>query len=89
MGRFDTGLRAAGGIAKKARLNSKTGAAAGGAATDRKGQHSIEFHKSKGQHILKKPLVRVIVTATQEHDGCCYSLRSALRPELRAQTRCF
>ena len=52
----DSGLRAAGGIAKKVRQGAK-GAAAGGAG-DRKGQHSIEFHKSKGQHILKNPLVR-------------------------------
>ena len=52
----DSGLRAAGGIAKKVRQGAK-GAAAGGGG-DRKGQHSIEFHKSKGQHILKNPLVR-------------------------------
>ena len=52
----DSGLRAAGGIAKKVRQGAK--GAAGGGAGDRKGQHSIEFHKSKGQHILKNPLVR-------------------------------
>ncbi len=55
MGLRDSGLKAAGGIAKKVR-GSVPGA--GGTAGDRKGQHSIEFHKSKGQHILKNPLAR-------------------------------
>ena len=50
------GLKAAGGIAKKARGAAAAGAA-GGAPGDRKGVHTIEFHKSKGQHILKNPLV--------------------------------
>lgn len=45
-------LKAAGGIAKKA-VQKGT---AGGEAS-RKGVHTIEFHKSKGQHILKNPLV--------------------------------
>ena len=48
------GLKAAGGIAKKVR---GAAGAAGGAPGDRKGVHTIEFHKSKGQHILKNPLV--------------------------------
>jgi 18S rRNA (adenine1779-N6/adenine1780-N6)-dimethyltransferase len=52
---FKSGLKAAGGIAKKAR--NAAGGAAGGAPGDRKGVHTIEFHKSKGQHILKNPLV--------------------------------
>ena len=45
------GLRAAGGIAKKAIKGALSG------AESRKGVHTIEFHKSKGQHILKNPLV--------------------------------
>jgi hypothetical protein len=49
------GLKAAGGIAKKVRGGGA--ASAGGAPADRKGVHTIEFHKSKGQHILKNPLV--------------------------------
>jgi len=49
------GLKAAGGIAKKVRGGGA--GAAGGAPGDRKGVHTIEFHKSKGQHILKNPLV--------------------------------
>lgn len=46
-----TGLKAAG-VAKKVRDGLKNAAGA-----ERKGVHSIEFHKSKGQHILKNPLV--------------------------------
>lgn len=72
----DSGLRAAGGIAKKVRQGAK-GAAAGGAG-DRKGQHSIEFHKSKGQHILKNPLVRAWLRVwgrqwrrVAGQEGCC------------------
>ena len=45
------GLRAAGGVTKKA---AKGGLSASEA---KKGVHTIEFHKSKGQHILKNPLV--------------------------------
>jgi hypothetical protein len=64
----DSGLRAAGGIAKKVRQGAK--GAAGGGAGDRKGQHSIEFHKSKGQHILKNPLVRAHLHRQGSRGGC-------------------
>ena len=66
MGLRDSGLKAAGGIAKKVRGSAP---GAGGAAGERKGQHSIEFHKSKGQHILKNPLVRA--AARGGCDSCC------------------
>ena len=57
--RAPSGLKAAGGISKKQRGKSAAagGAAAGSAGEARKGVHTIEFHKSKGQHILKNPLV--------------------------------
>jgi hypothetical protein len=52
------GLKAAGGIAKKVRGGGGAGGAGGAAGgAERKGVHTIEFHKSKGQHILKNPLV--------------------------------
>lgn len=52
MGVRDSGLKAASGVARKVR------GSAGAAGGERKGQHSIEFKKSFGQHILKNPLVR-------------------------------
>jgi len=52
MGLRDNGLKAASGVARKVR------GAASAAGGERKGQHSIEFKKSFGQHILKNPLVR-------------------------------
>lgn len=55
------GLKAASGVASKARGAS---GAAGGEA--RKGQNSIVFKKSFGQHILKNPLVRAAAVARLE-----------------------